>query len=958
GMGKKSRKQSDKSSPGGKAAKVGQAAQTGKQSSASRQAKRSSSAKQTSAKPSDARSDDFPIVGVGASAGGLEALKGLLDAIPDEPGVALVVIQHLDPTKSSLTAELLDKHTKMEVTQVDNDVVVHVNHVYVIPPNKSLDIQAGKLQLSDPRQRRGVRVPIDIFLRSLADDQGERAVAVILSGTGSDGTLGAKAVKTAGGLVIAQQPESAGHPGMPQSVIETGIVDQVLPPSKISKVLVAYAQHSFMRTPQDESKQVGSSRADLSTIMALLRTRAKFDLRCYKETTLLRRTRRRMGLLGIHSQSEYCDYLREHDDEVRALMKDLLISVTDFFRDPEAWETLEEQAIAPLVKGKGNGEPVRVWIPGSATGEEAFSVAMLLNEQVQGDQKDCPLQIFASDVDKEALEYARQARYPLSIAAEVSPARLKRYFEADGDHHYQIKKNIREAVVFAEQNLVSDPPFSNLDLVCCRNLLIYLKPEIQQKLIALFHFALREGGFLFLGNAETIGSRAELFEIVSKKWRIYRWLDATRHDIIGFPVADQSARRELETIPPAGNRRGSRLSQLAQQRLIDWIAPQAVLIDRRWQILYYCGDTDPFLTHAPGSPTQDVLAKCRQGLRSKLRAAVQRALKDGDTISVQARVKHHRHFEPVRVTARPVRDQENDDTLVLVRFEFESAVPARQAGAAGTEAVAATHDADARQSGRRGADSARRAGAGDTDIDADEVVRQLEEELAETKEDLHTTIEQLEASNEEFKASNEEVMSMNEELQSTNEELETSKEELQSLNEELNTVNSQLASKVDDLERANNDLSNLIRSTEIPTICLDLELRIKWFTPAATSLVRIVASDIGRPLADFSHKLANDNLLPDAQRVLDHLTPIESEVVVQQDSVVASLPTPDGWRTYLRRIVPYRTEDNRIDGVVITLVDISERKRAQALIEVKELAETIIDTVRDPMLVLDSDLNV
>lgn len=932
------------------------------------------------------------IVGVGASAGGLEALKAMVDAMPDSPGLALVVIQHLDPTKPSLTAELLAKHTKMPVGQVEKETLVEVNHIYVIPPNKSLGIRGGKLQLNEPQQRRGARVPIDYFLRSLADDQRERAAAVILSGTGTDGTLGAKAVKTSGGLVIAQQPQSAAHAGMPQSVIETGIVDQVLPPEKIPGALIAYARHEFIRAPQEESALADQTRSDLGAILALIRTRSNLDLRCYKESTLLRRTRRRMGLLNINALLEYRDHLSEHDEEVRALTKDLLISVTDFFRDADAWRTLEKQAIAPLVQRKSLEEPYRAWIPGCATGEEAFSAAMLIDEQLQESQKNCPMQIFASDVDKDALDHARQARYPLSIAADVSAARLSRFFvEVQGNHHYQIKKNIREAVVFAEQNLVGDPPFSNLDLICCRNLLIYLKPEVQQKLIALFHFALREGGMLFLGNAETIGPHADLFDIVSKKWRIYRRLGATRHDIVDFPVTGHAARREVEVIQPP-KRRDLRLAQLAQQRLIDWIAPRAVLIDRRWQILYYSGDTDAYLTHAPGSPTQDVLAKCRQGLRTKLRAAVQKALDQGETITVNTRVTRDGEFQAVRVTARPVRDGENDETLVLILFD-EASVPRRSYDPA-EQSEGASNPKPRRVTGVKPSDeeaaedpSLTHGVTKETDIDNDEMVRQLEEELAETKEELQTTIEQLEASNEEFKASSEEVMSVNEELQSTNEELETSKEELQSLNEELNTVNSQLANKVEQLEASNNDLGNLIRSTEIATICLDQELRIKWFTPVTTELMNIVESDVGRPLADFSHKLANENLMAEAQLVLDRLAPIEGEVAVQASGPVASeeaarlLPSSRAasrgcravnrrsvadstaseghrTRTYLRRIVPYRTEDNRIAGVVITLVDITEQKRAQVLFEAKELADKIIDTVREPMLVLDPNLQV
>lgn len=848
----------------------------------------------------------FPIVGIGASAGGLEALKQLFDAAPSEPGCAFVIIQHLDPTKASLTAELLATHTRMPVVQATDAVPVEKNHVYVIPPNKYMVIKAGKLGLREPQHHRGARIPIDYFLRSLADDQQQCAVAVILSGAGTDGTLGCKAVKTAGGLVVAQDPSSAQHDSMPRSAIATGIVDTILPPREIAQSLRQYARHPFLRTPPDDpSQREEGARVDLSTVLGLLRARTRYDFRCYKSATLLRRTQRRMALLHIEDFPLYLQYLREHADEVDALVRDLLISVTDFFRDAEAWEVLEHQVIEPLVRNAPAETPIRVWVPGCATGEEPYSVAMLLFEQLQRAGKSCPLQIFASDIDRTAIDYARHALYPQTIAADVSPARLQRFFTpVKDDHHFRVNKSVREAIVFAEQNLVGDPPFSKLDLICCRNVMIYLKPDVQHKLISLFHFALRETGYLFLGSAETVGRQEELFAPVSRKWRIYRKKDGKAQRDVEFPLVGPT-HRDLEPSHSSHQRREFRLANLAQQRLLDWLAPSAVLIDQKWQILYFSGNCDAYLTHSSGAPTQDLLMKLRPGLRTKVRGAVQRAMSEGETVMVTSRMKRGTRFVPVQITARPIRQHDEDELLILL--VFEDVAEGQETAATGS-----------RSEGPRPV-------LAETEIDNDDVVRHLEDELAATREDLQSTIEQLGASNEEFKASNEEVMSVNEELQSSNEELETSKEELQSLNEELHTVNAQLSTKVDELEARNNDLKNLINSTDIATLCLDRAQRIKWFTPAITRLQRLVPADIGRRIGDFSLEKCGAQLLEHAEGVLHHLTPMELEVC-----------TDDG-RTYLRRVIPYRTDDNRIDGVVVSFFDITRRRQAEEDLRLRNL---------------------
>jgi two-component system CheB/CheR fusion protein len=586
--------------------------------------------------------------------------------------------------------------------------------------------------------------------------------------------------------------------------------------------------------------------------------------------------------------------------------------VTDFFRDPEAWVELEQTVIAPLVRQKEPEDAIRVWTPGCATGEEPYSMAMLLIENVQRAKKNCSVHVFATDIDQDALETARRGRYPANIAADVSSERLQRFFlEHKDDHGFEVTKSLREAVVFAEQNLISDPPFSRLDLICCRNVMIYLEPEAQEKVLGLFHFALMENGYLFLGNAESIGRQQDLFRTVSQKWRIFRRIGPTRHDRVDFPVTAHGPARVAEPPNAPTQRRDLRLAQLAQQRLLDRFAPASVLVNRSHEILYFCGSTDDYLTQPAGAPTLNLLDRMREGLRSKVRGALHKAIGENQTVTVAARVKRAHALFPVRITIIPVSDYHDHEKLGLVVFEEAPAI----VPAAGGE----------REEQRDGEERWSVAPAQVTDDD--NLVHHLERELTSTREDLQATIEQLETSNEELKASNEEVMSINEELQSTNEELETSKEELQSLNEELTTVNAQLAAKVAELEARNDDLNNLLSSTDIAAICLDGAFRIKWFTPAMRGLINLMASDTGRPLRDFAHRFTSEDLLDDAELVLKKLAPLEREV-----------STHDGhW--YQRRVLPFRTADNHIDGVVVTFTDLTNRKKVED--ELKQLNETL-----------------
>ncbi len=882
----------------------------------------------------------FPIVGIGASAGGLDALRRLLEAMPDKSGVALVIIQHLARDKQSLAPELLSKYTKMEVHQVHDEPTVQPNHVYIIPPGKYLSIVGGRLMLTKMEGPRRAPIAIDFFLRALAKDQQQRSVAVILSGTGNDGTLGVKAIKQAGGLVLAQNLDSAEHSGMPESAIASGVVDQVLSPEQIPAALVRFAEHDYIReeTPplveqveMDEASDTSNNPnsiseanvqpAGLSAIIDVLRKHSKRDFSSYKEATLLRRTRRRMCLLHVDSVDEYLDLLKANSSEIDALGADLLIGVTDFFRDRDVWEELASKVIPEIVQSKSTDEPIRAWVAGCATGEEAYTVAILFLDEIRKQRKSNRLQIFASDIDKIALQQARNGRYPISIEADVTPPLLKRYFSLDdAEHYFQVSKSLRESVVFAEQNLIGDPPFSQLDLVCCRNVMIYLKIEVQQQLLALFHFALIDGGHLLLGTAETVGRHDDLFETISKRHRIYRGIGTTRLDRLDLPITTGVSRYEIEPIPPG--RRDMKLSHLTHQMLVDRMAPRAILIDRQYRILFISGDVNPYIMHKAGVPNDDLLGKLHDGLRSKLRGAVRKAFEEHSVVRVSCWVERDMQKHEIMIEASIVKQAGQQDELVLIVFVEPSEMPSDQ--------LRLQHS----QSPPNKSSMPKAIDHIDADIDDNAIIRQLEEELSATKDDLQTTIEQFAASNEEFKASNEEVMSINEELQSTNEELETSKEELQSLNEELSTVNLQLSSKVEELEIKHADLENLISATKVATICLDTDLAIRWFTPAAQQLVRIKPSDHGRPLGDLQNDFTNDNLLDECEQVLQHLRPVDNEVDCR-----------DG-RAYIRRVLPYLTEHQRIGGVVITLVDISaRRKREQDLLasqaELQDLTKSL-----------------
>lgn len=857
----------------------------------------------------------LPVVGLGASAGGIEALSQFFDSMPADSNLVFVIVLHLDPTRQSLLSSILSHHTSMPVVEIEDGTEVAPNQVYVIAPNYDLTLDGNVLRLTEPTQPRGHRHPVDVLFESLAEQRAERSAAIILSGTGTNGTQGLREVKANGGLILVQDPATARFDGMPRSAIGAGLADHVLAPADMPATLLRYFQHGYVAAPDGLATRSGNQQRGLEPLFGLLRAHSGHDFRVYKPATLRRRINRRMSLASLESLDEYVERLRSDPVEVKALVRDLLISVTSFFRDEDAWTTLDETVISQLVADRESGASIRVWAPACATGEEAYSVAMLFQERAESAHKQFDLKIFASDIQDDNLNLARAGVYPSASVETMAPERILRFFDRlDGS--YQVRKSLRDLVVFARQNLLHDPPFSRMDLITCRNMLIYVDSDAQKRALALFHFALREGGRLFLGSAETVGRSDDLFETVSKKWRIYRRTGPTRHDIVDFPrLGGQTAgSRQPEALPAPEP--SVRVSEAARRALLDRYAPASVLIDQRGRVLYFHGDTGDYLKHPNGEPTRDLLAMAREGLLAKLRGAIHTAVTDKREVRFDTQIRQGDVVNTVLVTLSPLPAMPPTSGMTLVMFEpVASEVPV----ALPMANIREEHDA----------------------------ASVLENELRSTRAELQGTIEQLESVNEELKASNEEATSMNEELQSTNEELETSREELQSFNEELHSVNSQLQHKINELDQTSNDLANLLSGTEIATVFLDTEFRIKWFSPATKPLLELVASDVGRPISHFARKFDDEKLLDDAETVLAKLTPLEIEI------------RSDDNKWFLRRILPYRTRDNRIAGLVVTFIDITERRRAtDSIDEARIYAEAIVATARQPLVVLDSGLRV
>jgi two-component system, chemotaxis family, CheB/CheR fusion protein len=860
----------------------------------------------------------FPVVGIGASAGGLEPLEAFFAHLPtNEPPVAdmaFVVIQHLSPKHKSMVGEILKKDTHMPIKEIQDGMKAEPHTIYFNPPDKEVGIYQGVFHLIEPSAARHTRLPIDFFFRSLAQDLEEKAMCIVLSGTGSDGTLGLEAVKGAGGMTMAQAEAQAKYPFMPRSAIDTGLVDYVLPVEQMPEEIIRYVQHPYLKGREKEVPADKHYQNFLQKILMLVRANTKHDFSHYKQTTIRRRLGRRLAVHKIEDIADYFRYLQQNPTEIQTLFKDLVICVTSFFRDPEAFQALETKVIPHILAHKSGDQPTRVWVPGCGSGEEALSIAILFDEAMERTGQRHDVQIFATDINAEAIDKARIGEYLESIPVDVTPERLRKYF-VKKNGACRIKQEIREMVVYAVQNLISDPPFSRLDLISCRNVLIYLDNELQRQILPLFHFTLRPDGYLFLGSSETVGGTADLFAPVDAKWKIFQRKGVVHQRLAEYPALTLPAakvRIPAKEPPP----RELNLRTVMERVVLEEYSPAAVLINQRYDVLFLQGDTSKFLGMPKGEPSYNFFNLAHEDLRPKLLTALHRAVSEEKTVTAtsipfrQAEGK----LGYLNLTVRPLVAPGTANLFLLV---FEKLPQPPQP--------------------RKGKGKAPAAPGEESRIAI------LEHDLQATREYLQTTVEELEASNEELKSTNEELQSTNEELQSTNEELETAKEELQSTNEELVTVNSELNNKLDELIEVNNDINNLLASTEIGTIFLDRGLRIKRFTPAATKLFNLIPSDVGRSIKDITTKTEYENLWQDAENVLHSLQVREMEVTNLSGEFFAT------------RILPYRTRENVIDGVVLTFIDIS----AQHFLNLaKNFAESIVDTVREPLLVLDGDLKV
>ena len=845
---------------------------------------------------SASKTDEFPVVAIGASAGGLDACRKLLDALPAINGMAFIIVQHLDPSHDSMMVDLLAGHTSMPVLLAVDGMAIERERVYVIPPGVYLSADdRGALRISKPQARHGARLPFDFLLNSLAREYGGRAVCVVLSGTGADGSLGLKSVKAKGGLVIAQDMREADYDGMPRSAVATGGVDLVLRAAKIAEALVARERGQVFAQEAPKSPALKSVEDLLPDIIALLRTKTVHDFTLYKHGTLERRVERRMALAAVKTASEYFELLTRDANERDQLSRDLLINVTGFFRDAAVFDFLAKSVIPDLVRDHPLDRPLRIWVAGCSSGEETYSLAMLFRDHIDASRREIKMQIFATDVDPDAVASARDGLYPDSIEADVSPERLARFFSRE-DRNYRISAELRANVVFTAHDVLADPPFARLDFVSCRNLLIYLLPEAQAKVISIIHFALREGGLLLVGDAETVGVADGRFVAISKPQRIYRRVGGARPgDFALSSIAADGSRLRARPGPASTLSPQIELAELCRRMVLEAYGPAAVLINRKHECLYFQGPVDRYLKVVSGRPVNDVIAMAREGVRTKLKLAVQRALHENARVVMPGgRTTVEAGATPFSIVVIPAPREREE--LLLVCFVEE---PEPKVGRSGSMAPA----------------------------DLTRVV-ELERELEATKTELQSAVRNLEISSEEQMAINEEALSVNEEYQSTNEELLASKEELQSLNEELNALNSQLQETLERQRTTSDDLQNVLYSTKIATIFLDTRFNIRFFTPATKALFNVIPGDVGRPLADLNSLAADEALLDDAQSVLKRQTPVEREIEGHSGA----------W--FVRRIMPYRASDEKTEGVVITYEDVTERRRtAEALTAAKRQAE-------------------
>ncbi len=839
----------------------------------------------------------FPIVGIGASAGGLEALELFFENTPIDSGMAFVVIQHLDPNHAGIMPELLQRITPMTVEQAKDRMKVKANCVYVIPPNKSMSILNGALHLFEPIETRGLRLPIDIFFRSLADDRREKSIGIILSGMGSDGSLGLKAIKEAQGVVLVQDPATSKFDGMPRSAVEAVIADVVAAAEELPRRLIEFLK--YVPVANAEPELDNKYKSNIDKIIILLREQSGHDFSLYKKNTLFRRIERRKGIHQIEKVQNYIRFLQENPAELDTLFKELLIGVTSFFRDPAVWQVLRDEMLPQLFDEIPDGYMLRAWVPGCSTGEEAYSLAIVFKEAMANlnNHKHLSLQIFATDLDHDAIEIARRGYFHNNIVADVSAERLMKFFTIEGDG-FMVNTLIREMVVFAPQNVIKDPPFTKLDLLTCRNMLIYMEPELQKKLMALFNYSLNQGGIMVLGTAETLGRSVEGFEEIDQRLKIFkRTVGPIIPELIDFPSSFS------RTVKGKGEAKQSlkvvdNIQFVADQLLLQRFAPASVLINDKGEILYITGKTGKYLEPPAGKANWNIHAMAREGLQQEIVGALRKAMQNFEPVIIHnLKIGHNGGAYFVDVTLQRIEKPDSIKGMIIVVFNDVAAVVEDK-----TENI---------KLGKR--------------ISSAEY-KNLELKLQRSYEDLQSTREETQTSQEELKSTNEELQSTNEELQSTNEELTTSKEEMQSLNEELQTVNIELQTKVNDFVRANDDMKNLLNSTEIATLFLDKELNIRRYTDQAVNIIKLRHGDIGRPFTDLVSDLQYPDMGNHARQVLKTLSTIET-----------SISTNDN-RWYNVRIMPYRTSHDHIDGLVITFSDITMAKKLE--IELNRVIES------------------
>ena len=865
-----------------------------------------------------ADADNFHIVGIGASAGGLEALEQFMSNVPENSGMAYVVIQHLDPTYKGMLPELLQRITGMPVLQVKDRMTVKPDCVYVIPPNKSMSILKGVLHLFEPMESRGLRLPVDFFLRSLADDRNERSIGVILSGMGSDGSIGLRAIKEKNGIVMVQDPATAKYDSMPRNAIDSVLADIIAPANLLPAKLIQFLKHiPIVKSGLDTEIKDQSS---LEKIIILLRTHTGNDFSLYKKNTVYRRIERRMSVHKIDRISSYVLFLQGNPKESNILFKELMIGVTNFFRDPGLWQKLQTTVIPDYISRLTEGSVLRAWVPGCSTGEEAYSLAIVFKEAIEqfNQPGKLSLQVFATDLDDDAVVSARKGLFPSNIAADISSDRLNRFFSATDDG-YRVSTEIREMVVFAHHNIIMHPPFTKIDILSCRNLLIYMDPILQKKLLGMFYHSIKPEGIMLLGSSETLGTQSHLFTPVDSKLKIYkRSLTNLLPELYDFP-SSFSRTKPVNIETPVSAKSVHNIQILADQLLLKHFSPAGVLVNDNGDIIYISGRTGKYLEPAIGKANLNIFAMLREGLREEFPVAFRKVIMKKEAVVLRdIKVGTNGDTHSINVNIQWIDKPEQLFGTVMIIF---------------TDAPQIDHIAPQVRKGKRTLAGIRQS--------------ELERELQHTREEMQSTLEEMQTSQEELKSSNEELQSTNEELQSTNEELTTSKEEMQSLNEELQTVNAELQSKVDEFSRVNNDMKNLLNSTDIATLFLDKKLNIRRFTNQATKIFKFIKSDIGRPFTDQVSDLMYPELATDALEVLRTLVFIQKQI-----------PTKDG-RWFFIRIMPYRTLDDRIEGLVITFINITDLKQTEVkLNETEQINRLLLNSSSDVIIKLSTDLKI